>query len=62
MHELTIKPVKVQGPFGIEKNYDVVLNGKPIKGSRHDTFTAADAELKAFAKILQPVRGNYGYL
>jgi len=59
---LTVAPVTVQGPFSIEKNWDVLLDGKPIKGARHCTKEAADAELLAFSKILQPTRGYYGYV
>lgn len=50
--DLSIEPVKVQGPFGIEVNYDICLHGRPVKGARHDTRADAEVELQIMQRAL----------
>lgn len=51
-HELSIKRVQVQGPFSIETAYDVCLNGRAIKGARHDSYAEAQQELAAMQRVM----------
>jgi hypothetical protein len=50
---LSIKPVTVQGPRGIERNYDVCYNDVAIKGARHQRKRDAEAEQERMAKVLE---------
>lgn len=51
-NELDVSPVTVQGPRGVERAYDVTLQGKAIEGARHQRKRDALRELQAMRKVL----------